>query len=99
MRRLWVLLAAAMCIEWVRFSGTVKAINLKTSTITIQNRDGDLITIPIDYQVQIADKGGDIRQLKALVLNEKVTLTRTPSEPPKDDTEGLAPPESPQRGR
>jgi len=100
MKRIFVLLAvAALCVDWVRFTGKVKAINLKTSTLTIQNADGDLLTVPIDYQVKIADKGGDLRGLKDLQLNQKVTLTRTLSEAPVEETEGLAPQESPHRGR
>ena len=100
MKRLAVLLVAAlMCVDWVRFTGTVKAINLKASTLTIQVKDGDLITIPIDYQVKIADKGGDIRSLKDIQLDQKVTLTRTPAEMPRDDSEVESLQEPSQRGR
>ncbi len=83
-----VLLAAAIacspCIDWTRFSGTVKAINLEKSTVTIQNRDGDLFVIPIDYQVKVSEKHGELRGLTSLELDEKVTLIRIPkTEPPK----------------
>jgi len=86
-----LLLAAAVicspCIDWTRFSGTVKAVNLKDSTVTIQNKDGDLITIPIDYQTKITERRGELKGLAALELDEKVTLIRRPSvEPPKTET-------------
>jgi hypothetical protein len=80
---LQVILSAIVCmeVEWTRFSGTVKATNQRTQTVTIQNRDGDLITIPVDYQVTIMHKD-ELRQLKDLQLDEKVTLMRTPKERP-----------------
>jgi len=80
-----VAIACSPCIDWTRFSGTVKAINGKDNTITIQNRDGDLFTIPIDYQVKISEKRGELRSISNLQLDEKVTLIRRPSvEPPKE---------------
>ena len=88
----WGLLAVMLCVEWVRFTGTVKAINMKVSSVTIQNRDGDLVMVPIDYQVKIMDKGGDLRSLKDLQLDQKVTLLRVPSEPAPEEP-GLALPE------
>ncbi len=76
--------ANATDLDWTRFSGTVKSINLKASTITIQNKDGDLFTIPVDYQVKIID-GKAIKRLQDISLDNKVTLIRTPSEKPKED--------------
>jgi len=78
--------ACAPCIDWTRLAGTVKAINLKDSTVTIQNRDGDLLTVPIDYQIKITEKHGEIRTLGNLQLDEKVTLIRIQSLPVKEDT-------------
>ncbi len=91
-----ILLAAAVCVpcvEWTRLSGTVKGINLKSSTVTIQNRDEDLLTIPIDYQVTMMEKHQELRSLKTLHLDEKITLLRVPAEAPIEDTSGMAPPE------
>jgi hypothetical protein len=86
--------ACLPCVEWTRLSGTVKGINLRSSTLTIQNRDGDLLTVPVDYQVKIVEKHGEIRDLKALALDEKVTLLRVPAEAPApEDMTGMAPPE------
>lgn len=89
-----VTLACSPCVEWTRFEGRVKAVNLRASSVTIQNRDGDLITIPIDYQVKIIEKHDEQRGLKDLVLDEKIILTRVPAEAPQQDSEGLAPPQA-----
>ncbi len=94
-----LLIACALCLEWTRLSGTVKAVNLKASTLTIQNRDGDLLTVPIDYQVSITDKHEEIRTLKTVRLDDKVILVRIQSDAPVDDTSGLAPRESPPHGQ
>jgi len=84
----------AACLQWTRLSGHVKGINLKDSTVTIQNRDGDMMTIPVDYQVKITEKGDEMRDLKHLVLDEKITLINTPSNvPPAEDASGMAQPE------
>ena len=79
------------CLEWTRFSGVVKAVNLKAASVTIQNTDGDLLTIPIDYQVRIGGKKGETRTLKELQLDDKVTLIRIPADKPVEETEGLVP--------
>lgn len=84
-----LLLAVAVvctpCLDWTRFSGTVKAVNTRDNSITIQNRDGDLFTIPIDYQVKISEKHGELRSLSNLQLDEKITLIRRPAaEPPME---------------
>lgn len=78
-----VVAAACLCVEWTRLAGKVKAINLRDSTVTIQNRDGDLLTVPVDYQVKIIEKHGELRDLKHLALDERITLTRVVSV--KDD--------------
>ncbi len=84
----WLIAAVvcSACIDWTRLSGTVKAINLKDSTVTIQNRDGDLLSVPIDYQVKMTEKNGELRNLGNLKLDEKITLIRIQSLPVKDDT-------------
>ncbi len=90
----------ASCVSWTRLAGRVKGINLKESTVTIQNKDGDLLTVPIDYQVKITEGHGETRDLKHLELDEKIVLLNTPSNPgPLDDTAGLAAPEPTQKGR
>lgn len=82
-----MIVAMMLCVDWTRFKGTVKAVNLKDNTVTILNRDGDLLTIPVDYQVTILDKSGDTRALKDLQLDQKITLTRTAklAPPPEDN--------------
>lgn len=97
-----VLVAAvfcAACLEWTRLSGTVKSVNLKDQTVTIQNRDGDLLTIPVDYQVSMIEKHDEIRSLKTLHLDEKITLTRIQVEKPRDDVDGLVPFDNIPRGK
>ncbi len=97
-----IVLAAAVCIpcvEWTRLSGTIKGINLKASTLTIQNRDGDLLTIPIDFQITITEKHDELRSIRTVHLDEKVTLLRVPAEPPVDDTSGMAQPEQTPHGQ
>lgn len=78
--------ACAMCIDWTRLSGQVKAINLKDSTVTIQNRDGDLLAVPIDYQIKVTEKHGELKSLSSLQLDEKITLIRIQSIQPKEET-------------
>lgn len=92
------LILCTVCLEWTRLAGTVKGINLKESTVTIQNHDGDLLTIPVDYQVFIVDKHRDPLELKKLALDEQITLIRTPQEKPSDEMPG-SPPEPGQRGQ
>jgi hypothetical protein len=89
----------ATCLEWTRLTGTVKGVNRKDGTVTIQNRDGDLLTVPVDYQVTMIEKHDEIRNLTSLKLDEKITLTRIPADKPKEDTEGMAPPEPSQHGQ
>ena len=91
--------ACAVCIDWTRLTGTVKAVNLKDSTVTIQNKEGDLLTVPVDYQVTMIEKHDEVRSLKTLHIDEKITLTRIQAEKPREDSEGLQPPESPIRGQ
>ncbi len=78
-------------VEWTRFKGTVKAVNLKSPSITLQNSDGDLFTVPIDYQVKIIDKKNVLHVIKDVEIDDKITLLRVISEKPVEDTEGLVP--------
>jgi hypothetical protein len=96
---LLVAAACVPCLEWTRLTGTVKIVNLRDSTVTIQNRDGDLLTVPIDYQIKMVEKHGETRELKGLSLDEKITLIRVQAARPVEDNEGMAPPEPTQRGR
>lgn len=93
--------ACVACLDWTRLSGTVKGINLKDSTVTIQDHDGDLLTVPVDYQVKVIEKHGELRTLRNIQLDEKITLTKTPMEKPPetDDSTGMAQPEPTQRGK
>lgn len=99
-----ILIIVAICVlayyahgadlDWARFTGKVKAINLKASTVTIQNDEGDLFTIPVDYQVTLIigkGKHAASKGLKDVLLDDRITLIRTPAEKPKDDMEGLVP--------
>jgi hypothetical protein len=78
-------------VEWARFKGTVKEVNLKERTVKLQNKDGDLFTVPVDFQVKIVDKKNVLRELKDLELDDPVTLIKVISEKPKEDSEGLVP--------
>lgn len=100
MKKVAILLTAcAICLDWTRLKGTVKSVNLKDSTVTIMNRDGDLMVVPVDYQVKLVEKNDEMRDLRHLVLDEKVTLIKTLQEKPQDDMSGMAQPEPSQRGR
>ena len=86
---LLTVVACTACVSWTRLTGRVKGINLKDSTVTIQNKDGDLLTVPVDYQVKLIEKHDEARDLKHLDLDEKITLINTPSDKPpavKDET-------------
>jgi hypothetical protein len=90
------LIACVACIDWTRFSGTVKSVNLKAATVTIQLKGGDIITIPVDYQVVLTNKDHEVlRGLKSVSLDDKITLTRTEAAPPPaEDMTGMAQPEN-----
>jgi hypothetical protein len=98
-RLIFTLAVCAACIDWTRLTGTVKSVNLKDSTVTIENRDGDLLTIPVDYQVTMKEKHDELRGLRTLHLDEKITLTRIQAEKPVEDFSGMAQPEPTQHGQ
>jgi len=71
-------------VLWSRFKGTVKAINGKTSTVTIQNSEGDLITVKIDADV-ILGRGKEEIKLSDLKIDDKLILLFVPKAPPAKD--------------
>jgi hypothetical protein len=84
-----LLLAAAVAnateVSWSRFKGKVKATNGKTSMVTIQNGEGDLIALKVDADVRVL-RGKDDVKLGDLSIDDKVTLVYEPKAPaPKDD--------------
>ena len=82
---IWAVAACVACIDWTRLSGVVKAINLKDSTVTIQMKDGAILTVPVDYQVKITERHGEMRGMKNLELDEKITLIRIPAAQPTQE--------------
>lgn len=89
-----ILIAAALTcapgVEWTRFQGTVKGVNLKSQTLTLLDKSGYFITIPIDYQVKIVQKDA-VKRLQDIALDDKVTLIKTPADPQIEDNSGLVP--------
>lgn len=82
-------------VSWTRFRGKVKAINYKTSTITLDS-GGDLVTIKVDDDVNILS-GKTAVKLSDVGIDDKVTLIYAPKAPaPKDPDEpspgGVYPP-------
>src|SRR3954470_13131631 len=73
-------------IQWSRLNGRVKGINGKTQQVTIQNREGDLLTVKIDPDVLIVRDKQEIH-LKDVSMDEKVTLLYIPKAPEPKDTE------------
>jgi hypothetical protein len=92
----YLLLAVSLCwavvtfafgseVQWSRFRGRVKGINAKTSTLTIQNGEGDLITVKVDQDVQL-EHGKEQAKLTDLSIDDKVTMLYLPKAPvPKED--------------
>jgi hypothetical protein len=90
------LFAGAADVNWSRFRGKVKAINGKASTVTIQNAEGDLVTVKVDDDVSIVS-GKQVKALGDLAIDEKVVLVYFPKAPaPKEPEEtpegGVYPP-------
>lgn len=78
-------------VQWSRLRGKVKGVNGKTSYVTIQNREGDLLTVKVDDDVEIVS-GKNVVKLKDLEIDDKVTLVYLPKAPIPHD------PELPQEG-
>jgi len=81
--------AALADVQWTRLSGKVKGINGRTSQITIQNKEDDLLTVKVDSDVTIIRDKAQIA-LKDISIDDKVTLmylpkaiTKDPDEPPE----------------
>lgn len=91
-------MATCTCLEWTRLKGIVKSVNLQDSTVTIETRDKDIFVVPKDYQVDIIEKHGEMRELKTLTLGEVITLTRTLKAKPLSDSDQPMPEPSP-RGK
>jgi hypothetical protein len=71
-------------VQWSRLNGTVKGINGKRSEITVQNKEGDLLTITVTDDVSIVRKK-DVVKLKDVAIDDRVTLVNIPKAPaPKE---------------
>lgn len=78
---------ASADVQWSRLSGKVKAINGKTSQVTIQNKEGDLLTVKVDQDVMIA-RDKETVAFKDVAMDDKITLLYMPKAPaPKEDDE------------
>ena len=84
-----VAMANASDVNWTRFTGKVKSIDLKSSKITIQNAEGDLITVKFDDDVMLY-QGKTSKVLSDIGMDEKVTLVYMPR-PPKPKEAGEEP--------
>jgi hypothetical protein len=73
-------------VEWTRFKGKVKNVNGKASTVTIQNGEGDLVTIKVTEDVTILS-GRDVVGLGKVRIDDKVTLLYEPRAPEAKDAE------------
>jgi hypothetical protein len=80
--------AYAADVEWSRLRGTVKALDFKAQRITIQNHEGDLLSILVTPDVHIAEGKSDTEiPIKDVHLDAKVTLTRIPAaDKPKEES-------------
>lgn len=77
-------------VYWARFTGRVKGLNGKTSFITIQNKEGDLVSVKTDTDVTIL-KGKDEVGLGDVRIDDKVTLLYSPKAASVNPTEEPAP--------
>jgi hypothetical protein len=82
-----LVLAATVCraseVQWTRFRGKVKAVNYKTSTLTLDS-GGDLVTVKLDDDVMILE-GKEAVQPSGVLIDDKVTLIYAPkAAAPKD---------------
>jgi hypothetical protein len=74
-------LSQATEIQWTRFRGEVKALDFKKSIVTIQNKDGDLFTFPVDKDVMCVRGKAEV-PFTDLRIDDKVILMRVPSDKP-----------------
>ena len=73
-------------VTWTRLNGKVKGINGKTSQITIQNKEDDLLTVKVDSDVTIIRDKAQIA-LKDISIDDKVTLMYLPRPATQKDAE------------
>jgi Cu/Ag efflux protein CusF len=64
-------------VQWTRFRGTVKALDLDKGRVTIQDESGDLLGIPVDANVRIFE-GKDQVSIDKLQLDAKIQLQYIP---------------------
>lgn len=83
----WMLapLLHASEVQWSRFKGRVKSINAKTLMLTIQNSEGDLVSVKTDPDVEIY-RGRELKAIGELAIDDKVVLVYAP----KPSIPGLA---------
>ena len=73
-------------VQWSRFKGKVKAVNGKAATVTIQNAEGDLVTVKVDSDVEVL-RGKDQVKLGDVAIDDKVTLVYSPKAPPPKESD------------
>jgi len=73
-------------VSWTRLNGKVKGINGKTSQITIQNKEDDLLTVKVDSDVTIIRDKAQVT-LKDITIDDKVTLMYLPRPATQKDAE------------
>jgi Cu/Ag efflux protein CusF len=80
---------AAVCaqeVQWTRFRGVVKGLDLKANRVTIQNGERDLVTIQVTDDVKV-QRGKDDVKLGDIRLDDKVVLVHIPTDKPKEPKE------------
>jgi hypothetical protein len=80
---------AATCVQevdWTRFKGTVKGLNLKSNRITVQNAEGDLLGLQVNDDVKIL-RGKESAEVKLgdVRLDDRVILIHIPADKPKQE--------------
>lgn len=78
-------LVQASEIQWTRFIGTIKAVNSKSQMLTIEDQQGDLLSLHIDADVDVLKGKDPVGKFIDLKLGDKITLLYNPKAPePKD---------------
>lgn len=78
--------AYAADIQWTRFKGQVKALDLKANRITLQNKEGDLVGVFIDGDVRIS-RGSNEVALGDVQMDDKIVVTHIPVNPKTETKE------------
>ena len=77
--------------QWSRVKGKVIALDHKTNTLTILDRDGYPLTLKLDGDASLA-VGKEAKALKDLELGDAVTVTNSPKAPaPVEEGAGTPP--------